>query len=131
MKCQFEYSFVFLAWVHIANYLFCYNQFHCFLKAFFSFESHKKCVWSAAISVLACESLKMRFFWNGIQYKWIEEEKFNKNPENYPGYVIVRRLFVSALKSHQDEVRNFNFNLLALNRITILSLFHFILGIFA
>lgn len=49
----------------------------------------------------------MVFIWNGINYKVVDAKEFEENAENYCGYVIARRLFVSSLKPNQTNVRNY------------------------
>lgn len=44
---------------------------------------------------------------NGITSKWVKYETLEENPDKYRGYVVVRRLFVSALKPDQTEVRQY------------------------
>lgn len=49
----------------------------------------------------------MPFIWNGIDFKVIKKQTLKRNPDKYDGYVVVRRLYVSALKPNQTEVRKY------------------------
>lgn len=49
----------------------------------------------------------MLYVFDGIEYKRVDDEEFEKNTESYRGYVVARRLFISLLKPDQAEVRNY------------------------
>lgn len=53
----------------------------------------------------------MLFIWNGMDYQVVDDKEFEENSDEYKGYVITRRLIVTKVYKHQNEVRNYDFNL--------------------
>lgn len=38
----------------------------------------------------------MPFIWNDIEYKLIDDEEFEENLEEYDGFVVARRLYMTS-----------------------------------
>lgn len=47
--------------------------------------------------------MKRVLIWNGIDYKVVSVEKFQKNVGVFRGYVVSRRLFVTVLDSKENS----------------------------